>query len=39
MVLDQIRTIDKQRVVRSLGKLQPADILKIKKVIREMLVE
>ena len=39
IILDQIRTIEKQRVMKSLGKLQPAEISRTKKVLREMLVE
>jgi mRNA interferase MazF len=39
IVLDQIRTIDKKRIIKSLGKLQPREISKTKNVLREMLVE
>ena len=39
IVIDQIRTIDKQRVIKSLGKLKPADIIKTRSVIREMFVD
>ena len=39
VVLDQIRTIDKKRAVKMLGKLREREIGKIKKVIMEMLVE
>ena len=39
IVLDQIRTVDKNRMVKKLGKLSPKVILEIKKVLNEMLVE
>jgi mRNA interferase MazF len=39
IVLDQIRTIDKKRVVKKLGKISPNKITEIKNVINEMLVE
>ncbi len=39
IVLDQIRTIDKQRVIKKLGKLDIEIILKIKQIIKEMLVD
>ena len=39
IVMDQLRTIDKQRVIRILGKLTPIEIEKTKSVIREMLVD
>lgn len=39
IVLDQIRTIDKTRIVKKLGVLKNAEINKVKSVIREMLVE
>ena len=39
VVLDQVRTVDKRRLVKKLGKLKGASILKIKAVIREMLVD
>ena len=38
-VLDQIRTIDKQRVVKQLGTLSNPEIKEIKSVIREAYVE
>jgi mRNA interferase MazF len=37
IMLDQIRTIDKQRLVSFSGKLKKAEIEKIKEVINEML--
>jgi len=39
IVLDQIRTIDKQRVIKKLGELNIETILKIKQIIKEMLVD
>ena len=36
--LDQIRTIDKRRVVKRLGKARPAVVTAVKLVIDEMLV-
>ena len=39
IVLDQIRTIDKQRIIKKLGKLDIEAILQIKQIIKEMLVD
>lgn len=39
IVLDQIRTIDKQRLVRRLGKINIEAISSVKHVLREMLVD
>lgn len=39
IVLDQIRTIDKQRLKDKLGKLEESETLKIKNVLKEMLVD
>ena len=39
IVLDQIRTIDKMRLVKKLGKIEHDTIRKIKSVIQEMLVD
>ena len=39
VVLDQIRTIDKRRLVRKLGKIEGAAITEVKSVLSEMLVE
>jgi len=39
IVLDQIKTIDKQRVIKYLDKLNSSDIQKLKSIIYEMLVE
>ena len=39
IALDQIRTIDKQRVVRKLGQLEKVDIIKLKKILKETFVD
>jgi mRNA interferase MazF len=39
IVLDQIRTIDKQRIIKKLGELDIEIILKVKQIIKEMLVD
>ena len=39
IVLDQIRTVDKQRVIKKLGEVDIENILKIKQIIKEMLVD
>ncbi len=39
IVLDQIRTIDKRRIVKRIGSLTSPKILEVKGVIREMLVD
>jgi mRNA interferase MazF len=39
VVLDQIRAIDKKRIIKRLGKLNSKKIEEIKKIINEMLVE
>ena len=39
IVLDQIRTIDKQRIIKKLGKLDIDAVLQIKQIIKEMLVD
>ncbi len=39
IVLDQIRTVDRLRLVKELGKIEPRFIRKVKDVIREMLVD
>ena len=38
VALDQIRTIDKRRVVRRLGSMRPTVVRRLKSVIEEMLV-
>ncbi len=39
VVLDQIRTVDRGRLVKELGKLDLRHVRKVKDVIREMLVD
>jgi len=39
IVLDQIRTIDKQRIIKKLEELDIEIILQIKQIIKEMLVD
>ena len=39
IVVDQIRTIDKQRIIKVLGKLSPSDITELKSVIKETFVD
>ena len=39
IVLDQIRTVDRKRLVNELGKLDIRHIRKVKDIIREMLVD
>ena len=39
IVLDQIRTIVKQRIIKKLGKLDIDAVLQIKQIIKEMLVD
>lgn len=39
VVLDQIRTVDRIRLVKELGKLDLRHIRKVKDVVREMLVD
>ncbi len=39
VVIDQLRTIDKQRIIKILGELSPVEISKTKRIIREMLVD
>ena len=39
VVLDQIRTVDKARLIKKLGRLQPETVQTIKAVIQEMLVD
>jgi len=37
--LDQIRTVDRVRLVKKLGRIQPEVISKVKAAIQEMLVD
>ena len=39
IVLDQIRTVDKKRLIKKLGKIEKEQIQKIKDILREMLVD
>jgi mRNA interferase MazF len=39
VVIDQIRTIDKRRVIKKLGQLKPSEIIECKKVIKETFVD
>jgi len=39
IVLDQIRTIDKKRLIKQLGRISNKTVLEIKSVIQEMLIE
>lgn len=36
VVLDQIRTIDQERIARSLGRIAPATMLRVLRVLQEM---
>lgn len=39
IVLDQIRTIDKQRIVKDLGKLSKPEIKEVKSILKETFVD
>lgn len=39
VVLDQIRTIDRTRMVKSLGNLTPSEIKKVKSLLKEIFVD
>jgi len=39
IVIDQIRTIDKRRIIKVLGKLKYSEIKKVKNVIKEAFVD
>ena len=39
VVLDQIRTVDKTRLIKKLGKIKAEEISQVKRTIGEMLVE
>lgn len=39
VVLDQIRSVDKKRLVKKLGRVEPNTIDNIKSIIKEMLVD
>jgi mRNA interferase MazF len=39
IVLDQIRTIDRKRIIKRFGTIDNVSILKLKNIIKEMLVD
>jgi len=39
IILDQIRTVDRRRLIKNLGKLDNRTIAKVKNIIKEMLVD
>jgi len=39
IVIDQIRTIDKQRIIRDLGRLTKSEINKLKSVLKETYID
>ena len=39
IVLDQIRTVDKKRLVKRIGKIDKKTVFKVKNILSEMLVE
>lgn len=39
VVIDQIRTIDKRRIIKTLDTLRPSEIKKVKEVIKETFVD
>ena len=39
IILDQIRTIDKSRLVKKLGAIRENEIMHVKNILREMLVD
>ncbi len=39
IILDQIRTIDKSRIIKKLGAIESKTIKKVKEVLKEMLIE
>ena len=39
IILDQVRTIDKCRIIKKIGMLRPVKITEVKNVLNEMLVE
>ena len=39
VVLDQLRTVDRRRLIKKLGKVNETSIARIKSVLREMLVD
>jgi len=39
IVLDQLRTVDRKRLIRKLGEIEQVIINKVKSIIKEMLVD
>lgn len=39
IVLDQIRTIDRQRIIKILGNLNTKEVLKVKEILKETFVD
>jgi mRNA interferase MazF len=39
IVLDQIRTIDKRRLIKELGTLDEVSVIEVKQILKEMLVD
>ena len=39
IILDQIRTIDKSRIIKKIGKLSSGKIIEVKTILNEMLVK
>ena len=39
IVVDQIRTIDKHRIIKSLGKLSRSEIMEVKSVLKETFID
>jgi mRNA interferase MazF len=39
VVLDQVRTIDKQRIIKNLGKLSKPEVKEVKSIIKETFVD
>ncbi len=39
IVLDQIRTVDRSRLIKKVGRIRDDEILKVKAILREMLVD
>lgn len=39
IVLDQIRTVDRKRLIKKLGSIKPNEIKQVKSIIQEMLVD
>jgi mRNA interferase MazF len=39
IVIDQIRTVDKKRLIKILGRLKESEIKKVKEVIKETFVD